>query len=76
MGWRDVRLPVPVFILPSWLPRHQVELVNGDVQVSGTHRARLRQSIGAIRRWCSVVRHNDLLDVRIDDAEVIDLHEA
>ena len=30
--------------------------------------ARLRQSIGAIRRWCSVVRHNDLgFHVRDED---------
>ena len=39
MGGRDMRLPAPVLILPSWLSRHQVELVNGHVQVSGTHRS-------------------------------------
>ena len=38
MGRRDMRLPAPVLILPSWFSRHQVELVNGHGQVSGTHR--------------------------------------
>ena len=47
MGGRDMRLPAPVLILPSWLSRHQVELVNGHGQVSGTHRSMEENSTGA-----------------------------
>ena len=47
MGRRDMRLPAPVLILPSWLSRHQVELVNGHGQVSRTHRNMEENSTGA-----------------------------